>query len=76
MDYFSRLYLMLGIKMTATSRDHFVTGEEARCNDKEYKKNLEVTKKRAIKTQRQVKVNTTMHYEKNLPSCITNLVLL
>jgi hypothetical protein len=48
-DYFSRLYLMLGIEMTATSRDHFITAEEARRNDKEYKKNLDVTKKRATK---------------------------
>jgi hypothetical protein len=49
-NHFSRLYLMLGIEMTATSRDHFVTaGEEARRNDKEYKKNMDVTKKRAIK---------------------------
>jgi hypothetical protein len=64
-NYFSRLYLMLGIKMTATSRDHFVTGEEVRRNDKEYKKNMDVTKKRAIKSQRQVEVNTTMHYETN-----------
>jgi hypothetical protein len=48
-DYFSRLYLMLGIEMTATSRDHFITAEEARRNDKEYKKNMDVAKKRAIK---------------------------
>jgi hypothetical protein len=48
-DYFSRLYLMLGIEMTSTLRDHFITAEEARRNDKEYKKNLNVAKKRAIK---------------------------
>jgi hypothetical protein len=35
--------------MTAISRDHFITAEEARRNDKEYKKNMDVAKKRAIK---------------------------
>jgi hypothetical protein len=48
-EFFSRLYPMLGIKMMATSRDHFVTTEETRRNDKEYKRNLDVTRKRAIK---------------------------
>jgi hypothetical protein len=45
----ARVYLMPGIEMTATSRDHFITAEEARRNDKEYRKNMDVAKKRAIK---------------------------
>jgi hypothetical protein len=40
-DYFSCLYFMLDIEMTATSRDNFIKTEEARRNAKEYKKNMD-----------------------------------
>jgi hypothetical protein len=65
-EFFSRLYPMLGIEMMATSRDHFITAEEARRNDKAYKRNLDVARKRAIQkseASRSQCNNAKLYYE-------------